>query len=55
MLRKKVFVKLTFFIGILIALGLLFIPVAHAQYWAAIPPYNTLWPLWYLFLTLFSL
>lgn len=21
-------------------------PIAHAQNWAALPPYNTLWPLW---------
>ena len=29
---------------ILLYLGLS--SVAQAQYWAALPPYNTLWPLW---------
>jgi len=31
---------------ILVALCFVYAPVAQAQYWAALPPYNTLWPLW---------
>lgn len=25
---------------------LIYSPIAHAQYWVELPPYNTLWPLW---------
>lgn len=37
--------------GIIIILSILIMtilvsPSIYAQYWAAIPPYNTLWPLW---------
>ncbi len=31
---------------ILTALFLIYSPIAQAQNWAALPPYNTLWPLW---------
>jgi hypothetical protein len=30
----------------LVALLLAYSPIARAQNWAAMPPYNTLWPLW---------
>ena len=36
-------------LGIILFLGvisILFSPVAEAQYWQTLPPYNTLWPLW---------
>ena len=33
-------------LGFLILLFFIDISVAQAQYWAALPPYNTLWPLW---------
>lgn len=32
--------------GLLVLLFLIFAPIIHAQYWTALPPYNTLWPLW---------
>lgn len=40
--------KFCFFVifGFLILLYAGFASVAQAQYWAALPPYNTLWPLW---------
>ena len=31
---------------IITVIGLLLVPLAQAQYWQAIPPYNLLWPLW---------
>ncbi|MGA1875269.1 MAG: hypothetical protein ACMUIA_06660 [bacterium] len=31
---------------VFIALGLITSSIAHGQYWQAMPPYNTLWPLW---------
>ncbi|MGA1865050.1 MAG: hypothetical protein ACMUHX_08310 [bacterium] len=35
-------------LGLIISLtlGLIFSPMAFCQYWTALPPYNTLWPLW---------
>ena len=42
-MRKK---SLFFILIILIAWGFLIIPPIHAQYWAIMPPYNLLWPLW---------
>ena len=48
-IKKKPFMicHLLLFIFILVVTGSLFIsPSGHAQYWAAIPPYNVLWPLW---------
>ena len=30
----------------LVAAILICSPVIHSQYWAALPPYNVLWPLW---------
>lgn len=33
-------------IAIIVSLCFIYAPVTQAQYWAAIPPYNTLWPLW---------
>lgn len=47
MSSKKCFLKsLIFSLVILFAIGLLYIPCAHAQNWWPLPPYNTLWPLW---------
>ena len=31
---------------IMVSAVLIFSPVIHSQYWAALPPYNVLWPLW---------
>ncbi|MGA1824029.1 MAG: hypothetical protein ACMUIP_05130 [bacterium] len=40
---KYFFLLFTF----LIAVGLMYVPCAQAQYnWWPLPPYNTLWPLW---------
>ncbi|MEW5801031.1 MAG: hypothetical protein AB1847_02895 [bacterium] len=38
----------TFFLALLFfgVLGFLLSPLAEAQNWKALPPYNTLWPLW---------
>ena len=33
-------------LSILTAIVLIGTPLAQAQYWSAIPPYNLLWPLW---------
>jgi len=35
-------------LGLVLLLGMFFISstVVQAQYWQALPPYNTLWPLW---------
>jgi len=30
----------------MVSITLLCTPIVEAQYWAALPPYNTLWPLW---------
>ena len=30
----------------MVSITLLCTPIVQAQYWAALPPYNTLWPLW---------
>lgn len=46
---KKDVTKLTvllFIIAIMSVLFLVYTPISHAQNWAALPPYNTLWPLW---------
>jgi len=34
------------FLIALVAMVLISIPCAQAQYWSAMPPYNLLWPLW---------
>lgn len=31
---------------VLVAFSLISSSAAHGQYWEAMPPYNTLWPLW---------
>jgi hypothetical protein len=33
-------------IGVAAICILMIIPLVHAQYWEALPPYNLLWPLW---------
>lgn len=33
-------------LALLVAVALIGVPLAQAQYWSAIPPYNLLWPLW---------
>jgi len=33
-------------LGIVVILLFVFIYTSHAAYWTALPPYNTLWPLW---------
>ena len=39
--------RIVFIIVLAIFTGLLiYSPIAQAQYWANLPPYNTLWPLW---------
>jgi len=45
MCKERRFFLFTFFISIF-ALGLLITPVAQAQNWQLMPPYNVLWPLW---------
>lgn len=47
MLNKKFFKVLLTSFSLLMLLCFTFVWVSHAQdYWTAIPPYNTLWPLW---------
>lgn len=48
MIKKRL--SWLFFITITLSFALFLMysptPIAHAQNWAALPPYNTLWPLW---------
>ena len=47
--NKKEITKLTVLLCIMVIMSVLFLvyaPISHAQNWAALPPYNTLWPLW---------
>jgi hypothetical protein len=46
MSRKRTIQKLLFAIIFLGILGFLLSPIIEAQNWKALPPYNTLWPLW---------
>jgi hypothetical protein len=47
MLREKRILKIGILaVAFLIAVALIGVPLAQAQYWSAIPPYNLLWPLW---------
>jgi hypothetical protein len=47
MFEKKCAFKLVVIsIFILVVIGMIGTPLAQAQYWQAIPPYNLLWPLW---------
>ncbi|MEW6379117.1 MAG: hypothetical protein AB1611_05875 [bacterium] len=43
--RKALLLSVFFLIGIIIY-PLFRIPMTEAQNWTALPPYNTLWPLW---------
>lgn len=47
MLREKRMLKLGILaIAFLFTITLIGVPLAQAQYWSPIPPYNLLWPLW---------
>jgi len=46
MSREKTTQKVLFAIIFLGILGFLLSPITEAQNWKALPPYNTLWPLW---------
>ncbi|MEW6379849.1 MAG: hypothetical protein AB1611_09600 [bacterium] len=46
MSRRYPLKNFCFFLTLLAALGFLLVPGADAQNWKALPPYNTLWPLW---------
>lgn len=47
MFTKKIFLTgLALAFVIMLTMALMGANSIHAQYWAAIPPYNTLWPLW---------
>ena len=46
MSRKKLWRNAFQSMIIMMALGLIFSPLAMCQNWTALPPYNTLWPLW---------
>lgn len=43
--KERRFLLCIFFI-LVFAVGLLIVPMAQAQNWALMPPYNVLWPLW---------
>ncbi|MGA1826589.1 MAG: hypothetical protein ACMUIP_18195 [bacterium] len=46
MSMKKIF-KITLLFSLLLLIGVLvYSPIAQAQNWVELPPYNTLWPLW---------
>ena len=47
MCKTKKYVIFILRISILIIISSIFFPIhIHSQYWAAMPPYNILWPLW---------
>ncbi len=46
MFAKKNLTYTLFVLISLVALSLVYSPISQAQNWAAMPPYNTLWPLW---------
>ena len=43
---KKIGRSIIFILLFLGALSIIFSPLVKAQNWTALPPYNTLWPLW---------
>jgi len=43
---KRINYNLFISLGLLVLLFFIFAPIVQAQYWTALPPYNTLWPLW---------
>jgi len=43
---KRIAYNLFIFLGLLVLVFFIFAPIVQAQYWTALPPYNTLWPLW---------
>ncbi|MGA1870748.1 MAG: hypothetical protein ACMUJM_19610 [bacterium] len=46
-MNTKIGFKAIFLIISIIFISIVvFSPIAHAQYWIDLPPYNTLWPLW---------
>jgi hypothetical protein len=46
MFITKKLARILFVMTGLVALSLIYSPISQAQNWAALPPYNTLWPLW---------
>ena len=46
MSTKKRLTYTLFVLVSLVALSLVYSPISQAQNWAAMAPYNTLWPLW---------
>jgi hypothetical protein len=44
--EKKSFQCMIVCLAILAIIGIIGTPLAQAQYWQALPPYNLLWPLW---------
>ncbi|MEW5801201.1 MAG: hypothetical protein AB1847_03755 [bacterium] len=46
MFAQKKLAYVFFILVSLVALSLVYSPISQAQNWAALPPYNTLWPLW---------
>ncbi|MGA1825672.1 MAG: hypothetical protein ACMUIP_13520 [bacterium] len=43
----KIGFKSTFLLILILFIGIVsYAPIAQAQYWVELPPYNTLWPLW---------
>ena len=46
-MTTKIGFKATFLLILILFIGIvLYLPIAQAQYWVELPPYNTLWPLW---------
>ena len=44
--EKRSFQWVIVCLAILATIGIICTPLAQAQYWQALPPYNLLWPLW---------
>lgn len=46
MISKKLYTGLVLTLAMIMAVFLVLVPIADADTWSALPPYNVLWPLW---------
>lgn len=46
MLSNKILRNILLSLFVVMAIGLIYSPIGQCQNWSALPPYNTLWPLW---------
>ena len=43
---NKTYLNVILCLVFIILFGIINVPITHCQQWTALPPYNTLWPLW---------